>query len=31
MASRIIALKDGEIASDHGVGHRRDASKEFIK
>ncbi len=31
MASRIIAIKDGEIASDRAVKNRRDASKDFIK
>lgn len=31
MASRIIALKDGEIASDKQVKNRRDASQGLIK
>jgi putative ABC transport system ATP-binding protein len=31
MASRIIALKDGEIASDRQVKNRRDASQGLIK
>ncbi len=31
LASRIISLKDGQIASDKQVRNRRDASKEFIK
>ena len=31
LASRIIALKDGQIASDKQVKNRRDAAAEFIK